>query len=151
MSQINWLDLLGWGSDVIDDLRLAGYSYIKQGHYSAALAFFEALVTLKKDEAYDLQVLGALYLELGNNLSALNYLEKALQLNVKHEPTLLNRAKALLLLGYKKQGLSQAKNLQESSDVSRILLLTTVDITQTVIKGERKSLVQKSKSLLGLS
>ncbi len=116
MSQVDWLDLLGWGKSEIEDLRFVGYSYIKQGQYAIALKFFEALVTLSEQSAYDLQTLGAIYLQMGNNLSALNYLERAIKQNATHFPTLLNRAKALLLLGYKRQGLMQAKMLETNSD-----------------------------------
>ena len=118
MSQINWKDLLGWGVDEIQDLRFVGYSYIKQGQYQTALKFFEVLAILTTENAYDLQTLGALYLQMGNNLSALNYLEKALKIEATHEPTLLNRAKVLFLLGYKKQGLNQAFQLEKSSNAS---------------------------------
>lgn len=116
MSQINWIELLGWGADQIEDIRFAGYSFLKQGQYENALKFFEVLATLSKENTYDLQTLGGLYLQTGNNLSALNYLERALKSDGTHEPTLLNRVKALLLLGYKRQGLAQAKQLERSSN-----------------------------------
>ena len=118
MSQIQWMEILGWKQDELQDLRFVGYSYIKQGHYDLALTFFEALVVLSSSEVYDLQTLGALYLQKGNNLMALNYLEKALKMDPNHLPTLLNRTKALLALGYKKQGLSQAQALEKSEDPS---------------------------------
>ena len=114
----NWIELLGWTQDQIEDIRFAGYSFVKQGQYEHALKFFEALVSLPEENVYDLQTLGAIYLQLGNNLSALNYLEKALALDPKHEPTLLNLTKALFLLGYKKQALTQASKLESSSDVT---------------------------------
>lgn len=116
MNQIDWLELLGWDEEQIEDIRFAGYSFLKQGHYEHALKFFEVLTILPQEHLYDLQTIGALYLQIGNNLSALNYLERALKLDRFHEPTLLNRAKALVLLGYKKQGLSQAQKLENSSD-----------------------------------
>jgi len=118
MSRVNWLDLLGWGTSQLKDLRFAGYSYVKQGKYADALKFFEALVILSKENLYDLQTLGALYLEVGNHLSALNYLERALKIESAHEPTLLNRTKALFLLGYKKQALAQSGELERSSDAA---------------------------------
>lgn len=113
MSDINWLDILGWSTDELEDLRFVGYSYIKQGKYELAQRFFEALVVLKPKSEYDLQTLGALYLQTGKNLEALDYLERALKENDTHGPTLLNRAKALFLLGYKRQALLQAKALEE--------------------------------------
>lgn len=118
MAKTNWIELLGWNEEQIEDIRFAGYSFIKQGQFDHALKFFEVLAILPNENVYDLQTLGGIYLQLGNNLSALNYLEKALALDPKHEPTLLNRAKALFLLGYKRQGLSQAADLEKSSDAS---------------------------------
>jgi tetratricopeptide (TPR) repeat protein len=114
MSNVEWLSILGWGGDELEDLRFVGYSYIKQGKYDIATTFFEALVILDPNSAYDLQTLGALFLQRGNNLMALNYIEKALRLDAAHVPTLLNRTKALFALGYKKQGLMQARSLQKN-------------------------------------
>ena len=116
MKQTNWLDVLDWSSEELEDLRFVGYSYIRQGHYDMALTFFEALVVLSNESVYDLQTLGALYLQIGNNLMALNFLEKAVKLNKSHAPTLLNRSKALLALGYKTQGLMQAKSLESHKE-----------------------------------
>jgi tetratricopeptide (TPR) repeat protein len=118
MSDVKWIDVLGWADDELEDLRFVGYSYIRQGKYDLAKRFFEALVVLKPDSEYDLQTLGALYLQTGKNLEALDYLERALKVNPSHSPTLLNRAKALFLLGYKRQGLTQAKDLESSEDSS---------------------------------
>lgn len=112
MSDVNWLNILGWDNSQLEDLRFVGYSYIKQGKYDIALKFFEALVVLDPKSDYDLQTLGALYLQMGNNLSALDFLERAIKLSKDHGPTLLNRAKALFLLGYKKQGIDQVKALE---------------------------------------
>lgn len=116
MATTDWIELLGWSKDQIEDIRFAGYSFIKQGQYEHALKFFEVLSILAQENVYDLQTLGGIYLQLGNNLSALNFLEKSLALDPTHEPTLLNRTKALFLLGYKRQGLSQAAKLERSSD-----------------------------------
>ena len=118
MSNVNWMEVLGWGIDELEDLRFVGYSYIKQGKYDIATSFFEALVVLSSQNAYDLQILGALYLQKNNNLMALNYLERALKIDPSHTPTLLNRAKALFALGYKNQALVQARNLQKNPDES---------------------------------
>lgn len=112
MDKIEWLSILGWNKEELEDLRFVGYSYIKQGQYDIAMTFFEALVILAPDSIYDLQTLGALYLQKGNNLMALNYIEKAVRLDPAHLPTLLNKAKALFALGYKRQGLNQAKALE---------------------------------------
>jgi len=116
MSQINWIEILGWNQEELEDIRFVGYSYLKQGLYTTATTFFEALIVLDPNNNYDLQTLGALYLQQGNNLMALNYLEKATKLNPTHAPTLLNRTKALFALGYKKQALLQAKALEKNPD-----------------------------------
>lgn len=111
MTQTEWLSILGWGKEELEDLQFVGYSYIKQGKYDIATTFFEALVVLRPESAYDLQTLGALYLQMNNNVMALNYLEKALKIEPSHFPSLLNRIKALLSLGYKTQALQQAQLL----------------------------------------
>ena len=118
MSQIKWLEVLGWGQEELEDLRFVGYSYIKQGKYDLAVTFFEALVVLNPESAYDLQTLGALYLQMNNNLAALNYIERALKIEPTHLPTLLNRTKALFALGYKKQGLAQARFLETTVETA---------------------------------
>ncbi|HEY5260383.1 MAG TPA: type III secretion chaperone [Rhabdochlamydiaceae bacterium] len=114
---INWLEILGWGSDQLEDLRFVGFSYIKQGQYDIALRFFEALDVLAEN-TYDQQTLGALYLQKGENLLALNTIEKALKLDPTHVPTLLNRAKAMLALGYKRQGITAAQSLAQNPDLN---------------------------------
>lgn len=117
MSDVDWISILGWGQEELEDLRLVGYSYIKQGKYDIAITFFEALVVLAPSSIYDMQTLGALYLQKGNNLMALNYIEKAIKLDPTHPPTLLNRTKVLFALGYKKQALAQAQSLEKSPEV----------------------------------
>ena len=112
---MNWLEILGWGTDQLEDLRFVGFSYIKQGQYNIALDFFEALEVLSQNP-YDLQTLGALYLQKGEDLLALSMIEKALKLDPAHAPTLLNRAKAMLSLGYKRQGLAAAQALLQNPD-----------------------------------
>lgn len=120
MNQIDWISILGWNDEELSDLRFVGYSYIKQGKYDIAITFFEALVTLAPSSTYDMQTLGALYLQKSNNLMALNYIERALKLDPFHQPTLLNRVKVLFALGYKKQALTQAKELKKSEDLEII-------------------------------
>lgn len=118
MSDINWLEVLDWGGEELEDLRFVGYSYLKQGKYDIALTFFEALAVLNPENAYDLQTLGALHLQLGNNLMALNFLERSLKITPDHLPTKLNRAKTLFALGYRRQAVKEAKALAESTDKS---------------------------------
>ena len=116
MATFEWNDILGWSEDQVEDLRLVGFSYLKQGKYDVSIPIFESLLLLQPDHLYDLQTLGALYLEVGKSLQALSVIERALKLDPAHEPTLLNRTKALFALGYKRQAIAQAKNLQTASN-----------------------------------
>lgn len=116
MNKPNWNEILGWTQEQIEDLRLVGYAYVKQGKYEVALPIFESLVILFPQSAYDLQTLGAIYLEMGNTLQALNTIERALKIDPTHEITLLNRTKALFSMGYKRQAIAQAKSLELVSD-----------------------------------
>ena len=116
MSNINWIDILGWGEDELEDLRFIAFSYLKQGMYDIALNFFEALTILTPNNPYDLQTLGAIYLQKNNALEALKFLDKALLMDPNHTPSLLNRTKALFLLGYKKQAFQQAEQLEKDDD-----------------------------------
>jgi tetratricopeptide (TPR) repeat protein len=118
MSEVDWLEVLGWSGDELEDLRFVGYSYLKQGKYDIAITFFEALVVLNPTNAYDLQTLGGLHLQLNNNLMALNFIERALKTAPDHLPTRLNRAKALYALGYKRQAQKEAENLTQSADAA---------------------------------
>jgi predicted Zn-dependent protease len=113
---MNWLEVLGWGDGEVNDLRFVAYSYIKQGIYDVALTFFDALTVLTPPEAYDLQTIGAIHLQLGNGLKALDFLDRALKMDPNHLLSKLNRAKALFMLGYKRQGLAQVLDLEKSSD-----------------------------------
>jgi tetratricopeptide (TPR) repeat protein len=112
MSRINWLDRLGWTEDYIDEFRNAGYSYIRQGKYETALPFFEALVILARESAYDAQTLGALYVQLNQPERAISTLDRALQLETDHSPTLLNLTKAFFMAGKKAEALKLANVLK---------------------------------------
>ncbi|OGN56799.1 MAG: type III secretion chaperone [Chlamydiae bacterium RIFCSPHIGHO2_12_FULL_44_59] len=113
---MDWQEVLGWGETELNDLRFVGYAYIRQGIYDVALTFFNALSVLTHPTAYDLQTMGALHLQLGNGLKALDYLDRALKADPSHLATQLNRAKALFMLGYKRQGLLQAEFLEDNAD-----------------------------------
>jgi len=110
------MDVLGWGKNEVDDLRFVAYSYIKEGIYDVAITFFDALEVLVPPTAYDLQTMGALHLQIGNGLKALDYLDRALKLDPTHIPTQINRAKALFMLGYKRQGLVAAMELEKNEN-----------------------------------
>lgn len=116
MPAFNWNEIIGWNEEQLNDLRIVGYSYLKEGKYDIALKFFKSLVLLIPGNPYDIQTLGALYLQMGNNLMALNYIEQALKIDPIHGPTLLNRTKALFALGYKRQGIAQARTLETNQD-----------------------------------
>ncbi len=113
---MDWKEVLGWKEQEIDDLRYAAYSYIKQGIYDVALTLFEAIAALSPLSPYDLQTIGALHLQIGNGLKALEYLDRAIQADPTHAPTQLNRMKTLLMLGYKRQAFAEAASLELSDD-----------------------------------
>jgi tetratricopeptide (TPR) repeat protein len=116
MAKVNWRELLGWSNEQLEELRFAGFSFLREGHYKKALLFFEALVILDTENAYDVQTLGALYLQLGEGDKALQFLDQALTLEPNHEPTLLNKAKALITIHQKNEGLDLASRLEKSED-----------------------------------
>ncbi|WP_213357838.1 CDC27 family protein [Chlamydiifrater phoenicopteri] len=111
-----WKAVLGWEDDHLEELRIAGYSFLRQGHYKKALLFFEALVILDPVSAYDHQILGALYLQLGKNQKALTTLDKALRLKGDHLPTLINKTKALFCLNRIAEAAAIANYLKTCSD-----------------------------------
>lgn len=128
MSKVNWCNVLGWGEEELEDLRLAGFAYIQQGKYDIASSFFEALIVLDPENAYDAQTLGALYLQNNEPQKALKILQHALKLEGDHSPTLLNLTKALFMLGLSEEGLRLAEVLQREktsaiSNVAKALIL----------------------------
>lgn len=128
MSNKNWRESLNWTEENIEDLRYTGYSYIRQGKYDIALPFFEALVILEPDMAYDSQTLGALYVETNQPAKALKAFDHALKLDADHAPTLLNLTKALFMLKKTDEALKLAHILKNEknpaiSNVARALIL----------------------------
>lgn len=128
MARIQWLKELNWTEEQLEDLRFAGYAYIRQGKYDIALPFFEALVILNPESSYDAQTLGALYLQLNNPLKALKAFDRALKLEADHAPTLLNVTKALLQLGRRDEAIKLAQILKNEpegavSNVAKALIL----------------------------
>ncbi len=122
MNKIDWCKELGWGQDHLEELRNTGYSYIRQGKYDIALPFFQALIVLDRNNPYDAQTLGAIYIELNEGLKAIKYLDRALQLDSDHSPTLLNLAKAFFMVGKIQEGIRLANILKndENSDISSV-------------------------------
>ncbi|CRX39092.1 tetratricopeptide repeat protein [Estrella lausannensis] len=117
MAKIDWRAKLGWGEDQVDDIRMAGYAYIRQGKYDIALPLFEALVILEPDNPYNPQTLGAIYLQMGKAVEAIKALDTALKLEADHAPTLLNLTKALFMLGRREEGLKLANILKNEREL----------------------------------
>ncbi|MFN0065746.1 MAG: tetratricopeptide repeat protein [Chlamydiales bacterium] len=115
MSRVNWKEMMGWEEEQLQELRFSGFGFLREGKYETARLFFEGLVVLNPENAYDLQTLGALYLQIGKNGKALKYLDRALAIDPAHEPTMLNKVKALMMLGKKVEALPLAQRLQKSS------------------------------------
>lgn len=113
MNKIDWLAKLGWTEDHLEELRNAGYSYVRQGKYEMARPFFEALCVLNPESSYDLQTLGAIYVQLGKSDQAIKYLDRALQIEGDHSPTLMNLAKAFFMSGKIAEGLKLAAILKK--------------------------------------
>lgn len=116
MSKRDWLKTLGWTEDHTGEIRNTAYAYIRQGKYDTAIPFFEALVVLEPNSSYDAQMLGALYVQTNQPEKAIKYLNRALQFDADHSPTLLNMTKAFFMSGRIDDGLRLAKLLQKDSD-----------------------------------
>lgn len=114
----NWKEFLGFGKTQINDMRSIGYFYFKQGLFETALTYFSALEVLEPLTAYDMQTIGALYLQMGNDFKAIEYFDQALQKDANHAPTKLNKIKALFILGKKKEAMSAALELIANQDPS---------------------------------
>lgn len=118
MKRVDWCSKLNWTEENLEDLRMAGYHYLRQGKYEIARDFFEALVVLAPNSSsYDLQTMGALCLEMNEPVEALKWLDQALKLEADHTATLLNISKALLMLGKKQEALRLAKVLSKDKNL----------------------------------
>lgn len=115
---VNWREILGWTPDQMEELRLAGFSFLREGKWDKAILFFKALVILDTKNSYDLQTLGALYLQKNEGEVALSYLNQALSIDPKHEPTQLNKVKTLIALGRKIEAIALARELEKSADLT---------------------------------
>lgn len=109
----SWKEILGWNKDQVSDIRFVAYSYLRQGKYDIARKFFESLTLLEPQSAYDHRTLGAIYLQQEEYEKALKSLDRGLDLEPNHDLSLLNKARALINLGRKKEGLDLAKTLKK--------------------------------------
>lgn len=113
----NWTELLGWDEDKIEEIRFFGFSLLREGKYERARLFFEVLLILNKDSVIDRQTLGALYLQMNENDKALEQFNQVLEKMPDHEPTLLNKAKALFMLNQNQTAIAIIEKLTKSSDL----------------------------------
>jgi tetratricopeptide (TPR) repeat protein len=116
MAKRDWLKTLGWNEEHTDEIRHVAYAYIRQGKYDIALPLFEALVVLDPNSVYDLQILGAIYVQTDQPKKAIKVLDQALQIDADHGPTLLNLMKAFFMAGRIEDGRRLAKILQLDKD-----------------------------------
>lgn len=116
MAKVQWQKMLGWNEAQLDEFRISGFLYLRQGLYNKAERFFQVLVLLDPHNAYDNQTLGALYLQQGKEEQCLEKLNIALSIEPFHEPSLLNKAKALLLLRKKEEAFVILRPLEKSLD-----------------------------------
>ncbi|MCH9633349.1 MAG: Beta-barrel assembly-enhancing protease [Chlamydiae bacterium] len=114
MSQINWLEVLDWDEEHLDNFRSTAFLYIRQGKYDIAKDFFHTLVVLNPNNSFDLQTLGAIYLEENNPSLALSYLQKAKQINPSNNTITMNQIKAMLLLGYRNEAFELIENFTKT-------------------------------------
>ncbi len=110
------MEFLGWQPKQLKDLQMVAFLYLKQGKYDVAKTFFEALTVLEPKQAYNWQALGSVKLELKEFQDCLVCLDKALQLDPHHYPTLLNKAQALFSLGHLPQAYEIVESLKSCSD-----------------------------------
>jgi tetratricopeptide (TPR) repeat protein len=120
--KVNWLKRLGWDHNQLEDIRFVGYHYIRQGKYEIAQTFFEALIAIIADKPldeqlpYDYETLGAIYLQLGDNIRSLRYLERSLQMDSNSLDAQLNKIKALIGLKRVHSAMKLAKCLVGCKD-----------------------------------
>ncbi|WP_201456809.1 type III secretion chaperone [Chlamydia sp. 17-3921] len=137
-----WKAILGWGDQELEELRISGYSFLRQGHYNKAILFFEALVILDPLSIYDHQTLGGLYLQIGENAKALVVLDQALRMQGDHLATLLNKTKALFCL----------KRIDEAAAIALYLTscpdATIADDAEALLMSYTRKTVKKTPSLV---
>ncbi|MCH9610157.1 MAG: hypothetical protein S4CHLAM81_07290 [Chlamydiales bacterium] len=115
MASNKWTELLGWGSERIEEIRFFGFSILREGKYEDAKLFFEVLLILD-DSPFDRQTLGAIHLQMNENEQAIEQLDLALEKEPGHEPTLLNKAKALFASDRPSEALAIVQKLTKSDN-----------------------------------
>lgn len=105
MSTLNWQEILGWSEDQIEEVRFAAFSYFREGKYDIAQLFFESLIIFNPNSFYDLQTLGAIYLQTNQEEKAIEMLDRALQISPTDGIAILNKAKAFFALNRLEEGL----------------------------------------------
>lgn len=122
MSQINWLEVLNWDEDYLENLRAMAFLYIRQGEYGFAKDYFHTLTLFNPNNSFDLQTLGALYLQENDPSLALSYLQKAKTLDPNNYTIQLNHIKAMLLLGYTQESKVLLDVFFKGCKVKRLLM-----------------------------
>jgi len=112
-----WKELLGWGSEALDELRVIAFSYMRQGAFDLAKDLLGMLIVVDPGNIYDMKLLGAIYLEQGDASEALRWLVKAARQDPADLANLLNLCKAQLELGQLENGLKLAQKLSRSSSL----------------------------------
>lgn len=129
------------------DLRYMGFSYIRQGKYEIARSIFSLLVEVDQS-TYDLQTLGALYLQLNQLEQSHHFLERALQKNAKSAITQVNYLKTLYFLGdlenAKKRALSLRKHKRKQIANQAQAILTLLENSASSRREENRRGVLKS-------
>lgn len=97
-------------------LRSLAHSYIKQGHYQTAIKILHPLLAIA-NHTEDLQLLGALYVQLEQPEKALEYLKQALERNPSDATSQLNLAKTFLASGDLVNAFHQANILKDNLNV----------------------------------
>lgn len=106
MSELNWLEIMGWDEGYLDQLRSTAFLYIRQGKYDIAKDYFHMLTVIDPEQSFDLQTLGAIYLQEDNPSLALGYLQKAKSLDPGNWTISLNYIKAMLSMGYQQESIN---------------------------------------------
>lgn len=135
-----WKELLGWGAEALDELRVIAFSYMRQGAFDLARDLLGMLVVIDPGNVYDMKLLGAIYLEQGELSEAQRWLMKAARQDPADLPNLLNLCKAQLESGQTDNGLKLAEKL------SRCSILQVATDAQALVMAYRNGRPQRIAS-----